>query len=114
MHRTVLCVKAGEPVHEMILGITIGVDFMIRDARAESVVVPYAGHCDAVTPSYAKLKGMTLGPGFMREIKQLFGKTQGCTDLTELIGAVAAAAFQTMKRGNQFERPYTAVSTRWM
>jgi hypothetical protein len=89
-------VKAGEPVHEMILRITIGIDFVIRDAQAQSVVVPYAGHCDAITPTYAKLKGMKLEPGFMREIKQLFGATRGCTHLTELIGAVATAAFQTM------------------
>jgi hypothetical protein len=89
-------VKAGEPIHEMILRITIGTDFVIRDARAIPVVVPYAGHCDAITPKYGQLIGMKLAAGFMRDIKQMFGKTQGCTHFTELIGAVATAAFQTM------------------
>jgi hypothetical protein len=89
-------VKAGDPVHEMMLCITIGTDFVIRDAHAESIVIPYSGYCDAVTPKYESLKGMKLGAGFMRDIRERFGKTQGCTHLTELIGAVATAAFQTM------------------
>ncbi|SAK96901.1 hypothetical protein AWB82_07081 [Caballeronia glebae] len=89
-------VKAGEPVHEMMLRITIGVDFVIREAIAESITVPYVGHCETITPEYRKLAGMKLAPGFMREIRNLFGGTRGCTHLTELIGAVATAAFQTM------------------
>ncbi|MFM0517702.1 MULTISPECIES: DUF2889 domain-containing protein [Caballeronia] len=89
-------VKAGDPVHEMMLRITIGVDFVIHDAHAESITVPYVGHCDTIAPEYRKLQGMTLASGFMREIRSLFGGVQGCTHLTELIGAVATAAFQTM------------------
>jgi len=89
-------VRAGEPVHEMILRITVGLDMVIRDARAESVVVPYAGHCDGINGAYEKLKGMKLVAGFMREIRTVFAGSLGCTHLTELIGAVATAAFQTM------------------
>jgi hypothetical protein len=102
-------VKAGEPIHEMLLRITVGVDFVIRDVHVESVVVPYVGYCDVIAIDYAKLKGMKLAAGFMREARSLFGGTQGCTHLTELIGAVATAAFQTMSeelnaRGT--ERPF--------
>jgi hypothetical protein len=88
--------QAGEPIHELSLRITIGTDLTIVDARAESVAVPYAGQCDAVPPEYRKLIGMTLKSGFMREIRSLFGGVNGCTHLTELVGAVATAAFQTM------------------
>ncbi|WP_250479252.1 MULTISPECIES: DUF2889 domain-containing protein [unclassified Caballeronia] len=89
-------VKAGDPVHEMMLRMTIGVDFVIREAKAESIIVPYVGHCETIAPDYRKLEGMKLAPGFMREIRNLFGGLRGCTHLTELIGAVATAAFQTM------------------
>lgn len=89
-------VKAGQPIHEMRLRITIGTDLLVRDVHVESVVVPYIGHCDAIATNYGKLKGMKLGAGFMREARTLFGGANGCTHMTELIGAVATAAFQTM------------------
>jgi hypothetical protein len=102
-------VKAGDPIHDMILRITVGIDFVIRDADVESIVVPYSGYCDAVAVDYKKLKGMKLGKGFVKEAKNLFGGTHGCTHLTELIGAVATAAFQTMSEelnASATERPF--------
>ncbi|SAL03752.1 hypothetical protein AWB77_06863 [Caballeronia fortuita] len=88
--------RAGEPIHAMKLRITLGKDFLITDAHAEAPSLPYAGHCDDAPPVYAKLIGMTLAPGFMREVRERFGGVKGCTHLTELIGAVATVAFQTM------------------
>lgn len=89
-------VKAGDPIHDMVLRITLGADFVIREVRAQSRVTPYHGYCDAITPSYRQLEGMKIAQGFMREVRRLFGGTQGCTHLTELIGMVATVAFQTM------------------
>jgi len=88
--------KACDPIHEMTLRITIGTDFVIRDVLAQSRVVPYPGHCDTIGPDYGKLIGMTIGVGFMRQMRDLLGGVNGCTHLTELIGGVATAAFQTM------------------
>ncbi|WP_239482834.1 DUF2889 domain-containing protein [Paraburkholderia sp. C35] len=102
-------VKAGQPIHEMLLRITIGIDFVIRDVHVESMTIPYAGYCDAIAVSYGKLKGMKLGAGFMREARSLFGGVNGCTHMTELIGAVATAAFQTMSEelnASATERPF--------
>jgi len=87
---------AGDAIHEMRLRITVNLDFLIVDAHAESNVVPYPGYCDVIGPEYKKLIGMTLKPGFTRETRALFGGVHGCTHLTELIGGVATAAFQTM------------------
>jgi hypothetical protein len=88
--------RAGDAIHEMRLRITIGTDMVIADAHAESDVVPYPAFCDSITPEYKKLIGMTLKAGFTRETRALFGGVNGCTHLTELIGSVATAAFQTM------------------
>jgi hypothetical protein len=88
--------NAGDPIHEMSLCITIGTDFRIVEARAASTVVPYTGYCDTIAPDYTKLAGMTLAAGFMREVRAMFKGTRGCSHLTELIGAVATTAFQTM------------------
>ncbi|QGZ64469.1 DUF2889 domain-containing protein [Paraburkholderia acidisoli] len=102
-------VRAGDPIHDMLLCMTVGRDLVIREVRVESIVVPYAGYCDAVGPDYRKLQGLTIASGFMREVRRLVGGAQGCTHLTELIGAVATAAFQTMSvelNASNTERPF--------
>jgi hypothetical protein len=88
--------RAGDAIHEMRLRLTVNLDFLIVDAHAESTVVPYSGYCDLIAPDYRKLIGLTLKAGFTREARARLGGVKGCTHLTELIGAVATAAFQTM------------------
>lgn len=108
-HSHGVSVKAGDPIHDMMLCITVGDDLVIRDVRVESYVVPYSGYCDVVGQDYKKLTGLRLASGFMREARRLLGGTHGCTHLTELIGAVATAAFQTMSatlNESDTERPF--------
>ena len=87
---------AGEPIHQMRLRLSVDRGFRIVDAHAESLAVPYPGFCETIAPVYQQLIGMTIQAGFMRDIRTLFGGVQGCTHLTELIGCVATAAFQTL------------------
>ena len=59
---------AGEPVHEMLLRVTIDTKLTIVDAVAESRWVPYPGHCDAIGPDYRKLIGLNLLQDFRRHL----------------------------------------------
>ena len=43
----------------------------------------------------AKLIGLSIGPGYLRHVKELLGGVRGCTHITELAGSLATAAFQT-------------------
>jgi hypothetical protein len=88
--------KAGEPIHQMWLRITIDKDLSIVDAVAVTDAMPYAGHCDRVTADYRKLIGLSIRPGFSEKVRALFGGTAGCTHLTDLIGTLATTAFQTL------------------
>lgn len=88
--------RAGEPVHEMWLRITVNPELVIVDAEAQSDAVPYPGQCNTITPAYRRLIGMSLRPGFAKEVRTLLGGICGCTHLTELIGSVATTAFQTL------------------
>lgn len=102
-------VKAGEPIHDMLLCMTVGSDLVIREVRVESFVVPYTGYCDVAGQDYRQLHGLTIAAGFMRDVRRLVGGTRGCTHLTELIGAVATAAFQTMSielNASHAQRPF--------
>jgi hypothetical protein len=88
--------RAGEPVHAMWLRITIDRNLTIVDADAAMDAVPYAGHCGDIVPHYRKLIGLAIRPGYQRKLKELFGDVRGCTHVSELAGALATAAYQTL------------------
>jgi hypothetical protein len=85
----------GEPVHDMWLRITVDRELRIVDAAASTDAMPYAGQCDRITPDYAKLVGLSIGPGYLRHVKERLGGVNGCTHITELAASLATAAFQT-------------------
>ena len=64
--------------------ITVDRELRIVDAAAATDAMPYAGACDAITPDYAKLVGLSIGPGYLRHVKERLGGVLGCTHLTEL------------------------------
>lgn len=87
---------AGEPIHLMALRLTVNASFDIVDAVAVIDRMPYMGFCDAITPEYRKLVGLNLLRGFRLRAMELFGRTQGCTHLTELLGHFPTAGVQSM------------------
>ena len=86
----------GEPIHDMWLRITVDRELTIVDAAASTDAMPYEGDCDRIAPAYRKLIGLAIRPGYNRRVKELLGGVRGCTHITELAGALATAAFQTM------------------
>ena len=88
--------KAGEPVHQMTLRLTLDNQMTILAAHAVTLAQPYPGHCETITPAYEKLCGLRIGAGFNKQVAQLLGGTRGCTHITELLGRMASGAFQTM------------------
>jgi len=88
--------RAGEPVHDMWLRITVDRELRIVDAAAAMDGMPYVGGCDAIVPAYRALVGLAIRPGFHQRVKDLLGGVRGCTHLTELAGMLASAAFQTL------------------
>jgi hypothetical protein len=87
-------VEAGEPIHDMLLRVTVDTSFTVVDVCAESMSVPVPGVCDAIAPAYSRLIGLNLLSGFRREAKARMGRTTGCTHLTELTGVLPTAALQ--------------------
>ena len=96
--------RAGEPIHAMWLRITIDRSLTIVDADAAIDDMPYEGYCNAIVPHYRKLVGLAIRPGYQRRLKELFGDVRGCTHVTELAGALATAAFQTLA-GQRIQPP---------
>jgi hypothetical protein len=85
---------AGQPLHDLWLRVTIDRELTIVDAEAVSDAVPYPGYCEAITPDYKKLIGLSLLKGFRPALKEILSGTAGCTHLTELAQVLPTAAIQ--------------------
>ena len=97
--------RAGQPIHEMWLRLTIDRHFTILDAAAASDAVPYPGGCETIAPAYKRLIGLNLARDFRRNVKKLFGDVKGCTHITEMLTGFPTAAIQTFAGEMPEERP---------
>jgi hypothetical protein len=88
-------IEPGEPLHGMWVRLTVGEDMVIRACEAVSDHTPYR-ICPEVTPNFAALAGVSVGPGFNRAVKERVGGTLGCTHIREVLAQMATVAFQTI------------------
>jgi hypothetical protein len=86
---------AGSPLHDMRIVITLDSAFLIHRIAAYTDASP-SRFCTAINDAYRSLEGLTIGAGFMKEVKNRLGGVKGCTHLTELLGPIATTAIQTL------------------
>lgn len=84
-----------EPLHGMRMRLTIDEEYRIHAVETAMDETPFA-ICGEIQPDYRKLVGETIGRGWSRKVRELFGGTHGCTHLSELLGRMATVAYQTM------------------
>ena len=85
---------AGDPIHHMILTLTIDDQFNVLGANAKAQSVPYVGYCDKIEPNYQMLVGLNLLNGFRGAVKERFSGILGCSHMTELSTILPTAAIQ--------------------
>ena len=85
----------GEPLHKMLIRITIDDEFFIQDVWAKTENSPFE-ICPEIAPAYKSLVGIQMGPGWRKAIRQKIGGVRGCTHLTELLFPMATVAMQTI------------------
>jgi len=88
-------IEAGEPLHDMWLRLTVDDGLKIVTVEAVTDAAPF-GVCDAITPAFRQLEGLTIRAGFNRKVRELLGGVRGCTHLVDLLGPVATTAYQTI------------------
>ena len=88
-------IKSGTPVHDMWIRLTIDGEYRIHGVEAVTDAGPYRG-CGDIAPDFVKLKGLKIGPGWTRQVKERVGGTQGCTHLVELLRPIATVCYQTI------------------
>ena len=87
---------AGEPIHQMLLSVTIDAQFQVVDARSTTLASPYPGYCEAHGDAYRRLIGLNLMRGFAHEAKALLHGVRGCTHLTESLRLLPTAVVQAL------------------
>lgn len=85
---------AGFPAHDMWIRITIDLDMVIHECVACTDSSPYR-LCGDITPRFEKLKGHRITRGWTRGLGQIIGGAHGCTHQWELLGRIAAVAYQS-------------------
>jgi hypothetical protein len=88
-------IRAGEPLHDMWIRLTIDEGLVVRDIEAATDGAPFAV-CPAITPNFKRMIGARVGAGWRRAIRQHLAGVEGCTHLAEMLGAMATVAFQTL------------------
>ncbi len=88
-------IEAGEPLHGMSLRVTLDLDFTIRGIEAVTDYSPF--HiCVNASTAMKRLVGLRIAPNWLDKVRQIIGKTEGCTHLIELLRPMASTAYQTM------------------
>jgi hypothetical protein len=88
-------IKAGEPLHDMRIRLTLDEHFVVTDIEVSTDGSPFS-ICGDVAPNFAVVKGLRIGSGWNKRLKELLGGTRGCTHHVEMLGAMATVAYQTM------------------
>ena len=69
--------KAGDPIHEMRLLLTVDATLTITAATSETLWMPYPGACNAHGDAYARLIGLNLMKGFRQAVQERLSGTRG-------------------------------------
>ena len=88
-------IAPGQPLHGMFMRMTVTEHMAITACEAASDHTPYA-ICPSAAPNFARLAGLKIGRGFLKEANLRIGGTHGCTHLRELLQQMATTAFQTI------------------
>jgi hypothetical protein len=94
-------VASGEPVHHMVVRLTVDDNLVVRKAEASTENGPY-NICGDIAHAVAALEGLAIQPGWRREVIKQMGGVKGCTHITDLVtGPVAVTAHQTVFTARQ-------------
>jgi hypothetical protein len=88
-------IEAGEPLHGMWVRMTVNEKLVIVACEAATDHSPYA-ICPSAAPNFARLAGLQIRAGFLKEANSRVGGTVGCTHLRELLQQMATTAYQAL------------------
>lgn len=85
----------GSRVHDISVQLVIDADMQVVDASARMDVTPFQ-ICPGATGALQSLKGLRIGGGWNRKVRELLSGAASCTHIVELLGPMATTAHQGM------------------
>jgi hypothetical protein len=81
------------PLHDITVLLVIADDLLVHDARATMHATPFS-ICQGAVDTLSPLKGLRIGSGWTRRVRELLGGRASCTHIMELMGPLATTAMQ--------------------
>ena len=87
--------KAGDPIHHMLIRVTINEELTVLAIEAAMDAHPLGG-CPAALGAMQKMVGCSMRRGWRKSIESNLGGVVGCTHMRELLQNMATAAYQSI------------------
>jgi len=84
---------AGTPLHDIVVRLVVDEDLLVHDASAQLSASPF-GVCRGAADTLAPLKGLRIGAGWNKRVRELLGGAASCTHIVELLGPMATTVHQ--------------------
>jgi len=84
---------AGTPLHDIMVRLIVDESLLIHDASATLAASPF-DVCRGAANTLAPLKGLRIGAGWNKRVRELLGGAASCTHIVEMLGPMATTAFQ--------------------
>lgn len=84
---------AGTALHDIVVRLMVDAEMTVHDAGASYGASPYE-LCHGAANTLAPLKGLRIGAGWNKRVRELLGGAASCTHIVELLGPMATTAFQ--------------------
>lgn len=99
--------KAGDPVHDLSIRITLDDDMTVTKAVAS---MDQGAHelCPRAEPNFSNIEGLQIGPGWNKKVKAAMSPGLGCTHIIEMLAQMASGAMQagwSRRSGETFDMP---------
>lgn len=83
----------GTPLHDIVVRMVIDDSMLVQDVQASMPATPFAV-CAGASETLAPLRGLSIGAGWNKRVRDLLSGAASCTHIMEMLGPMATTAFQ--------------------
>ncbi len=83
----------GQPIHDIVVRLVVDDSLLVHDALAFMVATPF-GVCRGAVDTLAPLKGLRIGKGWNKLVREHLAGAASCSHILELMGPLATTAMQ--------------------
>jgi Protein of unknown function (DUF2889) len=84
---------AGTALHDIVVRLVVDESLLVHEASATFAASPF-DICHRASDTLAPLKGLRIGKGWNKSVRDLLSGAASCTHIMELLGPMATTCFQ--------------------